>query len=83
MHSHENVHEVLSVWQSALGELVRKVTHEHLVASHVIPHVGDAEFVVHGHADSGDLRQLQQGLLTGEHLLEEVLVEPVDEGGER
>ena len=76
----EDVEEVLPRRTLAIWEDVREVLLHLLIIGELRPEVLDGQLVVVGHLDADDLLLLEQLLLAGEHLLQEVLV---DRGGRR
>ena len=74
MHSIEHVEEVLSRWTFVFRKFFGEELHELLVVFESREQGLDGDFVVLGHVDLLDLRFLQQMLLTGEHITQEVLV---------
>jgi len=70
----QDVHEVLAGWALVLGVFVREVLHELLVLLELGPNILDREFLIEGNLDCDYLVFAEELFLTGEYLLEKVLV---------
>ena len=70
----EDVPKVLPVREAPLWKLAGEEAHELLVASHIGPELEHRKLIVVRHVDPVHLVEGHQGLLLGQHLLEEVLV---------
>ena len=71
----EDVEEIFSRWALVLGVYRRKESEEVGVLLQLWPESLDSDLVVLGHVDVVDIRLLQELLLAGENLFEEVLVD--------
>ena len=74
MDSVEDIEEVVPRWTFAHRELVREVAGHGLVLLELRPDGLDRERIVVGHLDGADLGLLEELLLAGQDILEEVLV---------
>ena len=70
----EHVEEVLPRRALALGVLIREVPHEEVVAGELRPQCFDRDLLIVWHLDRRDVGLLDQCLLVGQYLLEEVFV---------
>ena len=69
------VEEILSRWTFAFGPLIRKEDDELLVLRQARPQILDGKLIILGDIDVVHVLLLEQQLLIGEHLLQEVLVD--------
>ena len=71
----KNVEKVLPRWPFAYWILVREVPDEEVVASELWVQVLHRQLLIVRHLDVGDVLLLNELLLVGQHLLQEVLVD--------
>ena len=69
------IEEILSRWAFAFGQLIRKEDDELLVLRQARPQILDGKLIILGDIDVVHVLLLEQQLLIGEHLLQEVLVD--------
>ena len=67
------IEEILSRWPFAFGPLIRKEDDELLVLRQARPQILDGKLIILGDLDVVHVLLLEQQLLVGEHLLQEVL----------
>ena len=70
----EHVEEVLSWWAFALRVLIWKVPDEEIIPNELRPQCFDRDLFIMWHLDRRDVGLLDQCLLVGKNLFEEVLV---------
>ena len=69
LESVEYVEEILTSWQTAFSEVIRKVKHELCILLHQRPEGADTQFIIHWHLHSSDLLSSKQFLLIYEYKL--------------